>query len=265
MAPRLAALRIDSCLTAVVLLICLGCKAESPMPTEMKTVSESPLFGHAGLGGTVVESGVVGEAVASDTSDARQCMGDDAFESGLVPGMQSATDLRCASQDVVSLGATLLQYAFPNQPTIDYTGQQITCPVGGSIIVRFALNLAQVPTSPRTDIGIWIAKDGGDAITGTCAHYNLANVIGNSDGDQCGDLVPDAVVKAGYIETQLSCDQVNSGPMHVGSCIAWTDPSTNRACTVEGSIQDSRFGSLPGNKSKCNCAGFDLPISVGVI
>jgi hypothetical protein len=241
----------------------LACRADQSLPVDPGKMPEAPMFGHGGLGGTVIGTPLDADAAASDTGVVlpRKCMGTDAFESGLVTGMKSESDLTCTSKEVVVGSAVLRKYSYFGGSTINYTGQPVTCPSGSSIFLSFSLEFAQIANSPRTDLGLWVARDGGTALTGECSHYILQNGPTDVDGDFCGDLLPGVTIQAGLATVLATCDSLRDGVAHVGACVAWTDPDTNRYCS-QGPLSASRYGSLPGTKAKCNCDGVNVAINI---
>lgn len=245
---------------ALLSLLAFGCKTDSTLSTDEGKIPTAPLFGHGGLGGTVIQAPLDTDAAASDSTLSSNCMGTDAFESGLVSDMKTESDLNCTSKDVTIGLATLRKYAPHAGSTTDYTGQPVNCPSGSTITLFFTLELSQVANSPRTDMGLWVADDDGTALTGQCTHYILRPLTTNVDGDFCGDLLPNVTVEAGLAGAIVSCDSLRDGLAHVGVCAGWTDPDSNRFCTAN--VQESRFLTVPANKAKCNCNGIDLAINI---
>jgi len=217
-----------------------------------------------------------------------QCMGDDAVDAptGTIPGVKNGGDplkaFNCTSNDVSIARTNLISYQTSDGqgnfgPVTPYNpGDNVTCSVGTPIKLNLTAELDETANSERTDIGIWIATDGGKAITGACNHYNLVpgtqnvtnEAAGSSPGpDSCGDLNAGAVVPAfplGEITAVCETETETSTLLHVGSCLGWKEPGADRLCPLTGvSGPDGfRFGTLPGNASKCNCDGFDVPITV---
>src|SRR5512143_2365955 len=102
------------------------------------------------------------------------CMGDDAFAFGATSGMQSASDLNCTSQDVDIGVAIVTAYSFDginftNQPTECLTDPtlpqcRIACAPGTTVFAQTQAVIENNAQS-RYDFGVWIATDGGDAVT----------------------------------------------------------------------------------------------------
>jgi len=202
------------------------------------------------------------------------CLATDAFLSGATNGVNDDQDLadpgqHCTANDVSIASADILAYSFNGIDFTTYTGQPIQCIEGDPIFLDLKANLQETATSTRTDIGVWIATDGGNARTGTCNQYNLRNAqtgVSNTDSDSCGDLVNAgaATVPLGVISTICQTATTASSLLHVGSCVGWTEPGGDQACPQGGVASDNnfRFGTVPGTTSKCNCGGFDVPIVV---
>jgi uncharacterized repeat protein (TIGR01451 family) len=217
------------------------------------------------------------------------CMGNDAVAAptGTIPGVKLGGDplkaFNCTSNDVRIARTNLLSYQTSDLngnfgPVTQYNaGDNVTCLVGTNIKLNLTAELDETASSGRTDIGIWIATDGGKAITGACNHYNLVpgtqNVtnepVGASPGpDSCGDLNAGAIVPAfplGEITAVCTTASTSSTLLHVGSCLGWKEPGADKFCPITSPPDGAagfRFGTLPGNASKCNCDGFDVPITV---
>ena len=213
-------------------------------------------------------------------NDEGACLAADAFNSGFTSGVTSETTLAdptksCTSNDVRVAQADIVEFSFDGQNYTPYTGQQVTCVDGSPLFVRVAAHLEETATSARSDIGIWVGLNGSNGRTGTCNHYNLVSPasgttsggVSNIDGDQCGDMNAGAqtnpAVPLGVIDAVCQ-STAGSDLVHIGSCLAWTVPGSDQACP-QNSVQSPsgyRFGTTPSSKSKCNCAGFDLPITV---
>ena len=219
------------------------------------------------------------------------CMGDDAVAAptGTIPGVKNGSDpidaTGCQSNDVRVARTTLVSYRladangnYSGQP-IPYTGQNVSCVEGQGVELTLTADLEETANSERYDIGIWIATDGGDAISGQCNHYNL--IPGGSVStetaqghipDACGDLDSGAEVEGFDLGTITTTCQVNEDPdapdtglLHVGSCLGWKEPGNDSVCPMETTDDGAggfRWGTLYGAQSKCNCDGFDVNITV---
>ena len=214
------------------------------------------------------------------------CMADDAVAAptGTVPGVKQGDDpltaTNCTSNDVNIATTNLISYRLADEDgnfsgtPILYTGQNVACVENQGVELTLSAELDETATSERFDIGVWIATDGGNAITGACNHYNLVEggTVTDEDGDSCGDLNEGANVTGFELGTITTICQVNPDPeaedtglLHVGSCLGWTEPGANRICPVASTDDGAggfRWGTLYGNKAKCNCDGFDVDITV---
>jgi hypothetical protein len=133
---------------------------------------------------------------------------------------------------------------------------------GATIWVETVARLA-INATERYDIGVWIAKGEGDAVTGTCGHWNLLNEESfDHDGDQCGDMSSgvDQQVDLGVLE--LTCSPNEEGFLEVGACLGWNN-NKRQQCPLGGEDEiHYRYGTTPETKSKCNCDPFVLPMTV---
>jgi len=225
-----------------------------------------------------------------------KCMADDAVRaptgtiSGVKFGDDPTTVLNCTSQDVKIATALVASYRiadaagnFSGTPIPYNAGDNVSCIVNRKIELTMSAKLNETASSTRSDIGIWIATDGGNAQTGACNHYNLpvnpltpGTGVSNGDNDSCGDLNAGAVVPSFPLGTfEAVCEAAaGSNQLHVPSCLGWTEPGADKVCPlpdakpnsppnwVTNSADGFRFGTLYANKSKCNCEGFNVPITV---
>jgi hypothetical protein len=181
------------------------------------------------------------------------CLGD--IAAGHVEDVEQASDLNCTSKDLTQGLAVVRQYSFGNNVFFNYEpGTVLQCSDFQNVTFRVAIPITQSGSGPRYDLGMWIGGAGG-AITGSCSHVTLSSATGNIDGDNCGDMVADATVMLPLL-IGIQCRSTDPGFAHVSTCLAWTQPGENRACSGGNFL----LGTLPGNKSKCSCEGFDLPI-----
>jgi plastocyanin len=262
---------LGSCIiTGGLALFALSCS--SPDPTE--TVPDTP-------GGT--EFGAIDPANGS-----AECMGDDAgtlpFDDpgGLVSGFKDDGDPNsfvCTAKEVFIATADVIQVFDPAAnggagAFVAFDPENPPhCNEGDDITFKMAAHVEQNAVSERQDIGIWIATDGGNAKTGDCNHYNLpddATGTTNLDGDQCAGLAQGGttVVDLGTLTVPCNPDPETSN-LSVGSCIGWKVPADDAECSddadgnnTSGQPTDFRAGTLPTNKSKCNCEPFVVPIIV---
>jgi hypothetical protein len=241
----------------VVALIVAACSEAAKNPIAPNEFSAVPRFGLTTPG----PNGENGE-----------CLAYDAFASGKVSGVNDSLDLasgHCTSNDINIAVAVLGGVSFDGGQTYTaYTGQSITCNPGDTIFAQMSALLDETATSARTDIGVWIATDGGNARTGTCNHYNLLNETGarasQDGGDACGDMsnAVNDTIPLGNI--RLICNPGPGDSLHVGACLGWTQPGGDQVCPQGGLQTDNgyRWGTVPGTTAKCNCSGFNLPIIV---
>ena len=213
------------------------------------------------------------------------CMNNDAVAAptGTISGVQQGDSpigvSNCTSQDVKIAQANILSYQVTDAngnfgPVITFhPGDVVSCIAGSPIKLNLSAQLDETSTSARTDVGIWIATDGGNAQTGACNHYNLtvnplAPGASNNDQDNCGDLNAGAVVDnfpLGVIDAICQTSGPTSTLLHVGSCLGWKEPGADTQCPLasQGETPNGyRWGTLFANKAKCNCDGFDVPITV---
>ena len=210
------------------------------------------------------------------------CMANDAVAAptGTIDGVKNGdsplTATNCTSNDVAIATTTLVSYQLPDgqggfTAPIPYSGGTVACNDGDPIKLNINARLEETANSARSDIGIWIATDGGNAITGACNHYNLVPGSGgvtNPDNDSCGDLDQGAVVPSfplGVIDAICRTETPTDTLLHIGSCLGWKEPGADVACPLasQGATENGfRWGTLYANKSKCNCDGFDVPITV---
>jgi hypothetical protein len=209
------------------------------------------------------------------------CMATDAANSGLTSGVNSESDLsdptkNCTSNDVNVATAELTQVCtgpnFTNCVTVN-PGQTITCDEGTTLQIGVRAHLEETASSARTDIGVWVSTDGGNARVGACNHYNLIATPGSgvtnedSPPDECGDMASGAtaILPLGNITTICQSSGSTTDVLHVGSCLGWQTPGQDGICPVPSlgeTPNGFRYGTVPGDKSKCNCAGFDLNVIV---
>jgi plastocyanin len=213
------------------------------------------------------------------------CFAADVYKAGFLQQVQDSLGQGsletggCTSQDVKVAEAIINSYSINGGPTIVFhPGDQVNCGEGDAIQLNLNARVAETATSERTDIGIWIANDGGNARVGECKHFNLVNGttgVSDFDGDQCGDMNDGDTTNVQMGTIDAICHAVGPGDsLHIGSCLAWTQPGTggdDRTCpttehrsTIAAPVgaDQFRYGTTPGTTSKCNCTGFNVPIIV---
>lgn len=144
----------------------------------------------------------------------------------------------------------------------------------GSATVIFEALVSAAGSPDRFDIGIFIALDGGDALTGdNCLHdfleppltatptYGDANVDMiqdidgppwlDNDGDSCGDIATNTQVLKTLIPVTIACvDTDMNGWVDLDTSVSWD----NNANTVCSTVSDA----FPGTNSKCSHSRLDL-------
>ena len=112
----------------------------------------------------------------------------------------------------------------------------------------------------RYDIGIFLALDGGDARTGTCAHDYLSPPLApsssyepdggpylNFDGDACGDIEQGVPTFYYLPEYCVPCSDMDSdGTVDIGHCVSWDNQASANCASVGDTV--------PSTKAKCNCS-----------
>jgi len=201
------------------------------------------------------------------TTETCDCMGDVAITTGLLKS--SPSDFVCTSNDV----------RIADTDVLSVDGQTVgpfTCRRGDMINVQLAVKFENGASSRRSDIGLWLSQDGGDAETGDC-EFNYfpipPGVPGNADDppDTCGDLKPKESVPPNIADPgiplpafDLTCDNGGgtTSTVTVGSCIGWKIPGADENCDVVAAAYGDNYAAatLPGTKSKCRCE--DIPIDI---
>lgn len=112
------------------------------------------------------------------------CLAQDAYDGGAVSSPSTLADTGrgggCTANDIRVAHADLISWGLGSGPgkdtlaTTEYDpANPPTCKEGDSLYVHLHSDIQQTTSAERTDIGIWVANDGGFARTGTCNHYNL--------------------------------------------------------------------------------------------
>lgn len=115
-------------------------------------------------------------------------------------------------------------------------------------------------TNARHDLGLFLATDGGNALTGVCkvsippeAPAPFADLDSVSDpSDQCGDIEASTNLPDVEISTlTLPClDSNGNGTADIGACVAWANTSTHSCLAPSDSV--------PVNGSRCNCLELEV-------
>jgi hypothetical protein len=250
-------------MAAVAGLLALSCGKEqqlshpvAPQSPPEGFVPSAPLTPAAGLG-----TGV--------------CMGNDAIlANAAVPGTVSGF-----GSDPLNFNCTANDVRIANARTA--SGLPIPCVPGDPINdVDILADVEETATSVRHDIGIWVENGDngvGGAENGACDffYFDDADVVAepgavDADGDNCGDMENAGVVNGFELgDLDLVCP---SSPVvvdgrtfvEVESCVSWTQPGGDRVCPIPGesSPNSFRWGTLPANKSKCNCEPFLIEVTI---
>src|SRR5262245_37068777 len=149
------------------------------------------------------------------------------------------------------------------------------CTVGEPINVT--LQAEEVATaSERYDVGLFVALDGGNALTGSCHQDYLPPPLSTTPtavqprtapffnaeaaGDTCGDLEQGIHTLRDLVPLTIECQDSNhDGIADVGTCTSW-DNQKSRG-TQNSPHCTSIAQTLPGPPAKCNCE----PVQVGNI
>jgi hypothetical protein len=141
----------------------------------------------------------------------------------------------------------------------------------GVVEVVFEALVSAAGSPNRYDIGMFVALDGGSALTGdSCYHDYLAPPVtstpvygdrnadgipdlydgpwwdGGPDADLCGDMEQNTQVFKTFLSVRLACvDQDGDGAADVSVCSSWD----NNAGTTCNDVT----GAVPGTGSKCSC------------
>ena len=156
--------------------------------------------------------------------------------------------------------------------------QPITCVLGEmvNVSVTAAINIE----STRSDLGWYVAADGGDALEGKCIvnglqemfDYTITNTTTGGevtfDDDACGDVTISGQGK-GVLEIPvvvnsavLCADENEDGLLDMAVCFTWNTKATDSICTLSSSDPATK-GVLPdlypGAASMCYCESYNIP------
>jgi uncharacterized repeat protein (TIGR01451 family) len=156
--------------------------------------------------------------------------------------------------------------------------QPITCILGEmvNVSVTAAINIA----SSRSDLGWYVAADGGDALEGKCIvnglqemfDYTITNTTTGGqvtyDDDACGDVTISGQ-GGGTLEIPvvvnsavLCADENDDGLLDMAVCFTWNTKATDSICTLSSSDPATK-GVLPdlypGAASMCYCESYNIP------
>lgn len=147
----------------------------------------------------------------------------------------------------------------------------------GELTADFQILVSAAGSPNRYDIGLFIASDGGSALTGSACYHDfleapISPVVSygdynsdtyqdiariytpgtphlpwwDGDGDSCGDMAQNTQVFKVYERLTVACnDGDGDGVADIHVCSSWD----NNAGTACGGVLDA----FPGTKSKCGC------------
>jgi hypothetical protein len=166
--------------------------------------------------------------------------------------------LNCTANDV-----SIVIYQTTGQPLVCETGAQITAPLQAQLVAT---------ANERYDIGMYIALDGGNALTGTCWRDWLLPPLTTTktpagqpryypffDGeetedphDTCGDLEQGIYSYRDLGNLTFVCnDSNNDGIADIGACASWDNLKSNG--TTKNPSCTTLEQTLPNTPSKCRC------------
>jgi uncharacterized repeat protein (TIGR01451 family) len=136
----------------------------------------------------------------------------------------------------------------------------------------------------------FIAKDGGDALTGNCSagmldsQYQSAAIITAGSGlnlekgrvtwtgtnaidtDECGDVTLSDTVGGILtynilLDTEVMCkDSDRNGKLDISVCFGWKEQATDSVCRVAQKLAAGQIPELfPGSPTTCFCANYEIP------
>lgn len=151
--------------------------------------------------------------------------------------LENQQDLACTANDIELLALSALVVEDACDTHGDFATVQLR---------------AQVQCLPdfRYDVGLYLALDGGSALTGSCASSILATGDGplfDVDGDACGEMVQ-GEIEVDLPAITLPCiDADFDGLLDLSYCSTWRQSDTEELCTTPADA-------FPGAPSKCHCA-----------
>jgi hypothetical protein len=144
-----------------------------------------------------------------------------------------------------------------------------TCKKGEIVTVDLMATIQM--ESQRYDFGWYIATDGGDALSGTCALKSLEepveyNILPAGSGavtwmddaatnDVCGDIlgINELALDNAYLAKSLDivCEDANNdGYLDFAICFTWRDAGSDDVCDP--------MAMYPGSVTACDCATYDV-------
>lgn len=169
------------------------------------------------------------------------------------------SDLVCAT------GSVFVENVKAEEDASCTEGEEIEVTIDGTI---------RIQNGGHSDVGWYVAVDGGDALTGKCVvnglqqgnQYLVADADGTSaglvswnDGDSCGDVSLNDDVDAASIDipivvkTKLTCSDAEpyDDQLDFAICFTWND-SQDHSCTFSKNIPSASTGS-------CYCTRVTVP------
>lgn len=144
----------------------------------------------------------------------------------------------------------------------------VRCKPGDQVQLKIVADLSFLRTV--YDFGWYVAKDGGDALTGTCSSGTFQQdpspnfktddgkvvwaVGDDGDGDSCPDVKFDgtgATVTTNMDMEVLCQDAFDDGQLSINLCFTWKCDSTNSKCVVEQMVPGATTDS-------CYCTGVSI-------
>ncbi len=132
----------------------------------------------------------------------------------------------------------------------------------GSAAVSMEVNVGDGNAQARYDIGMFVATDGGNALTGSC--YRQYPVSGDPNAsDEDGDTCWDKGTTSGVIMTAdsvvVQCPVSLGDSTFVSVCLSWGQQS-DKVDTDGNGTCDNENDLIPGSSSKCVCGTANLGI-----
>lgn len=184
----------------------------------------------------------------------------------------------CVQDYLPGAGCTANDMSIQEIDVVSVINSCLDTPVGqATVVFDVTFNTAQ---PDRYDIGLFMALDGGSALTGNnCLHDFLDGTLTttptygdqnadtvpdiyngpwwDADSDTCGDMEGQTQAIKTLQQVTLSCgDNDGNGLADVHVCWSW-DNNTNTTCS---GLADA----YPGTSSKCDCSFVDMGIPVPV-
>jgi hypothetical protein len=136
--------------------------------------------------------------------------------------------------------------------------------------------------STRSDLGWYIAADGGDALEGNCIvegleeqyKYYITNTTFGGEvtwlDDECGDVTINgtgAILEVPtFVHATIMCaDENKDNKIDLSVCFTWNTKDTDGLCSITSSKQTGGSPNLyPGDSSMCYCESYNIPNSTVV-